>query len=74
MMDVKSAFNVSHRILGRRLGELGIEPDLVRWTDSFVSGRKVRLVLEGKDGGGDGSPTGVPGGANTVHGLPIGGV
>ena len=56
MMDVKSAFNVSHRILGRRLGELGIEPDLVRWTDSFMSGRKVRLVLEGKDGGGDRGP------------------
>ena len=53
LMDVKSAFNnVSRPILSRRLGELGIEPDLVRWTDSFMSDRKVRLVLEGREGGG----------------------
>jgi len=51
MMDVKSAFNnVSKPVLNRRLLELGIEPDLVRWTDSFMSDRKVRLVLEGREG------------------------
>ena len=60
LMDVKSAFNVSRPILGRILGELGIEPDLVRWTDSFMSGRKVRLVLEGKEGEEHKVETGVP--------------
>ena len=38
LMDVKSAFNnVSRPMLSRGLEELGIEPDLIRWTDSFMS-------------------------------------
>ena len=40
LVDVKS----------RRLRELDIEPDLVRWTDSFMSDWKVKLVLEGRVG------------------------
>ena len=35
--------------MSRRLEELGIEPDLLRWTDSLMSDRKVRLVLEGRE-------------------------
>jgi len=64
MMDVKSAFNnVSRPVLSRRLVELGIEPDLVRWTDSFMSDRKVRLVLEGREGKEHEVETGVPQGS-----------
>ena len=40
--------------------ELGIEPDLVRWADSFMSDRKVKLVLEGREGGEHKVETGVP--------------
>jgi len=47
-------------VLSRRLVELGIEPDLVRWADSFMSDRKVKLVLEGREGGEHKVETGVP--------------
>ena len=78
LMDVKSAFNnVSRPMLSRRLGGLGIEPDLVRWPNSFMSDREVRLVLEGREGEEhevETGPTGIPAGADTVHGLPVWGV
>jgi len=38
-MGVKSAFNVSRGHLVGRLMELGVEGDLVRWTESFISDR-----------------------------------
>jgi len=64
MMDVKSAFNdVSRPVLSRRLVKLGVEPDLVRWTDSLMSDRKVRLVLEGREGEEHEVETGVPQGS-----------
>jgi len=48
-MDVKSAFNnVSRAHLGRRMEALGIEADLIRWTCSFMTGRQIKLVLDGK--------------------------
>jgi len=63
-MDVKATFNnVSWTVPSRRLGELGIEPDLVRWTDSFMSDRRVKLVLEGREGGEHGVETGIPQGS-----------
>ena len=46
-MDVKSAFNnVSKAHLGGRMEALEIEPDLIRWTGSYMSDRQVKLVLD----------------------------
>ena len=63
-MDVKAAFNnVSKAILGKRMEALELEPDLIRWTDSFMTGRQVKIVLDGETG--DASPvdTGIPQGS-----------
>jgi len=51
LMDVQSAFNnTSKRLLAARMEALGVEADLVRWTLSFMTERRVRLVLDGKEG------------------------
>jgi len=64
-MDVKSAFNnVSKSHLGRRMEALGIQPDLIRWMDSFMSDRQVKLLLDGKTGKASPVDTGIP------QGLP----
>jgi len=48
-MDVKTAFNnVDMTFLGKRMEDLGMEADLIRWTMSFISDRRVRLVLDEK--------------------------
>jgi hypothetical protein len=63
-MDVKSAFNnISKAHLEKRMETLGLEPDLIRWTDSFISDRQIKLVLDGETG--DVSPvdTGIPQGS-----------
>jgi len=63
-MDVKSAFNnVNKVLLGKRMEALELEPDLIRWTHNFMTGRKVKLVLDGKAW--DASPinTGIPQGS-----------
>ena len=64
-MDVKSAFNnVSKTHLGKRMWQvLGIEPDLIRWTSSFMSDRQVKLVLDGKTGNANPVDTGIPQGS-----------
>jgi hypothetical protein len=47
--DVKAAFNnVSSQLLTRRMVELGIDAGLIRWTNSFVVNRRVKLVLDGE--------------------------
>ena len=64
LMDVKSAFNnVSRGHLIGRIVALGVESDLVRWTESFVSERKVRLVLNGQEGDDHEVDTGIPQGS-----------
>jgi len=64
LMDVKVAFNnVSRPVLSRRLRELDIEPDLVRWTDTYVRDRKAKLVLEGREGEEHEVETGLPQGS-----------
>jgi len=63
-MDVKSAFNnVSKAHLGRRMEALGVEPDLIRWTGSFMSDRQVKLVLDSKVGEAKPVDTGIPQGS-----------
>jgi Reverse transcriptase (RNA-dependent DNA polymerase) len=63
-MDVKSAFNnVDKTLLGKRTEELGVEADLIRWTMSFMSDRRVRLVLDGEVGEPNPVDTGVPQGS-----------
>ena len=63
-MDVKSAFNnVSTSHLGRRMEALGIQPNLIRWTASFMSDRQVKLVLDGKTGEASPVDTGIPQGS-----------
>ena len=47
-MDVKGAFDhVSQTKLVERIIELGIDGDLIRWTQSFLTDRKVQLVIDG---------------------------
>ena len=60
-MDVKSAFNnVNKALLGNRMEELGLEADLIRRTMSFMSDRRVKLVLDGEVGESNAVDTGVP--------------
>jgi hypothetical protein len=48
-MDVKSAFNnVNKTHLGKRTEALELEPDLIRWTDSFMTGRQVTMARQGR--------------------------
>jgi len=73
-MDVKSAFNnVSKTHLGKRMQVLGIEPDLIRWTSSFMSDRQVKLVLDSKTGEANPVDTGIPQGSPVapIHSPPI---
>ena len=63
-MDVKSAFNnVNMTVLGKQMEELGVEADLIRWTISFMTDRRVRLVLDGEVGDPNAVDTGVPQGS-----------
>ena len=71
-MDVKSAFNnVNKTVLGKRMEELGVEADLIRWTMSFMTDRRVRLVLDGEVGEPNAVDTGVPQGSPAAHILFI---
>ena len=63
-MDVKSAFNnVNKALLGKRMEELGVEADLIHWTMSFMTDRRVKLVLDGEVGEENPVDTGVPQGS-----------
>jgi len=64
LMDVKSAFNnVSRGHFIERMLQLEVEHDLVRWTESFMSERKVRLVTNGQEGEDHDINTGIPQGS-----------
>ena len=47
-MDVKGAFDhVSRAKLVQRMADLGIDNDLIGWTQSFLTDRSVELVVDG---------------------------
>jgi len=75
-MDVKSAFNNATKMhLGKRMEALDLEPDLIRWTGSFMSNRQVKLVLDGQLGQASGwiwGPTRLTSGTNALHHLSVG--
>ena len=49
-MDVKGAFDhVSKSQLLRRMVGLGIDGDLVSWTRSFLTDRKIQLTIDRHD-------------------------
>jgi len=60
-MDVKSAFNnVNKTHLGKCMEALELEPDLIQWTDSFMTGRQVKLILDGETGKASPVDRGIP--------------
>ena len=68
-MDVKKAFDhVSKKQLLTRMIELGIEGDLVTWRDSFLTNRKIHLVIDRYDNKEKEIETGIPQGSPV---LPI---
>ena len=61
LMDVQVAFNnTNSRLLRKRMAELGIQQDVIRWTGSFMQDRKVRLVVDGMEGKAHEADTGIP--------------
>ena len=47
-MDVKWAFDYISRVkLVQRIMHLGIDNDLIGWTQSFLTNRSVKLVIDG---------------------------
>ncbi len=49
-MDVKRAFDhVLRSQLLKRVIDLGIDGDLVAWTKSFLTDRKIQLIIDGHD-------------------------
>ena len=49
-MDVKGAFDhVSKDWLVKRMVDIGIDGDLIKWTRLFLTDRMVQLVITGRD-------------------------
>ena len=47
-MDVKGAFDhVSGKKLAERMTDLGLDGDLVGWTQSFIIDRRVEFIING---------------------------
>lgn len=48
LMDVKGAFNYVSRVkLARQMRQLRIDNDLIGWTQSFLTDRRVEIVIDG---------------------------
>ncbi len=60
-MDVKGAFDhISKSQLLMHMTDLGIDTDLVEWTKSFLTDRKIQLVIDGHDNKKRDIETGIP--------------
>lgn len=63
-IDVKEAFDhVSKSQLVARMLELGIDGDLIWWTKSFLTNRKLQLVIDGHNNPEKDVETGIPQGS-----------
>lgn len=68
-MDVKDAFNhVSRSQLLRQMIELGIDGNLVVWTRSFLTDRKIQIIIDGYENKEKEIEAGIPQGSPA---LPI---
>ena len=48
LINVKGAFDhVSRAVLVKKMADLGIDDDLIGWTQSFLTDRWVELVIDG---------------------------
>ena len=51
LLDVRGAFDrVDKRQLLKRMTQIGIEGNMIRWVDSFLSDRRAMLVIDGRTG------------------------
>jgi len=51
LLDVRGAFDrVDKRQLLKRMIQIGIEGNMIRWVDSFLSDRRAMLVIDGRTG------------------------
>lgn len=61
VMDVKGAFDrVSRTRLTARMQQLKADPQLIRWTDSFMKDRRASLVINGHESAMKPISTGIP--------------
>ena len=60
-IDIKRAFDhVSKTSLVKKMIKLGIDGDLIRWTQFFLTDRKVQLVIDGNNNKERDIETGIP--------------
>jgi hypothetical protein len=70
LMDVKRAFpHVAKGNLIKRMEEMGLEADLVRWVENFMEERKVIMLMDGKKGDSMDVETGVSQGSPVLPAL-----
>jgi hypothetical protein len=63
-MDVKGAFDhVSRTQLTKRMEELDTDPQIIQWTNSFITDRKASLVINGHESAMTPTQTGIPQGS-----------
>ena len=63
-LDVKGAYDyVARKQLLKRMFELDIPSDIIRWTNSFLTERRVQLVIDGYTCQKRGIKTGIPQGS-----------
>ena len=63
-MDVKGAFDhVAKNQLISQMAELDIDGDLIRWTRSFLTDRKIQLIIDGHANQEERIETGIPQGS-----------